>query len=202
VVRLYADRPAVGLRQFVTDLLIVVWIGFWIWAATMVYSTVLKLAVPGQKIEGAGEGMSGGLSDAGDKVDNIPAVGDALASPLDRAAGAAESLADAGRAQQEAVHNLAITLVVLLLIVPLALVLFVWLPMRVRWIRRASFATALRRGRGGRDLLALRALANQPLRRLAALAPDPASAWRDGDDSIVDSLARLELRTLGLRGGT
>jgi hypothetical protein len=135
-------------------------------------------------------------------VDNIPAVGDALASPLDRAAGAAESLADAGRAQQEAVHNLAITLVVLLLIVPLALVLFVWLPMRVRWIRRASFATALRRGRGGRDLLALRALANQPLRRLAALAPDPASAWRDGDDSIVDSLARLELRTLGLRGGT
>jgi hypothetical protein len=202
VVRLYADRPAVGLRQFVTDLLIVVWIGFWIWAATMVYSTVLKLAVPGQKIEGAGEGMSGGLSDAGDKVDNIPAVGDALASPLDRAAGAAESLADAGRAQQEAVHNLAITLVVLLLIVPLALVLFVWLPMRVRWIRRASFATALRQGRGGRDLLALRALANQPLRRLAALAPDPASAWRDGDASIVDSLARLELRTLGLRGGT
>jgi hypothetical protein len=202
VVRLYADRPGVGLRQVVTDLLIVVWVAGWIWAATKVYSTVLKLAVPGQQIEGAGEGMSGGLSDAGDKVDNIPAVGDALASPLDKAAGAAESLADAGRAQQAAVHNLAVTLVVLLLIVPLALVLFVWLPMRVRWIRRASYATALRAGRSGRDLLALRALANQPLRRLAAIAPDPANAWRDGDASIVDSLASLELRTLGLRGGT
>ena len=202
MVRLYADRPGVGLRQVVTDLLVVAWVGFWIWAATMVYSTVLKLAVPGQKIEGAGEGMAGGLSDAGDKVDNIPAVGDALASPLDKAAGAAGALADAGRAQQEAVHNLAVTLVVLLLIVPLSLVLFVWLPLRVRWIRRASYATVLRRGRGGRDLLALRALANQPLRRLAAIAPDPANAWRDGDDSIVDSLARLELQTLGLRGST
>ena len=197
--RIYADRPTVGTRQFVTDLLVLAWVAFWIWAATKVYDTVQKLAVPGQKIEGAGEGIAGGLSDAGDKVDNVPAVGDALASPLNNAAGAAESLADAGRAQQEAVQNLAVTLVVLLLIVPLALVLFVWLPLRVRWIRRATFATSLRRGRGGRDLLALRALANQPLRRLAPIHADPASAWRDGEESVVNSLAALELRTLGLR---
>lgn len=202
MVRVYADRPAVGFRQFVSDLLVLVWVGLWIWVATKVYETVLKLAVPGQKIEGAGEGMAGGLSDAGNQVDKVPAVGDALANPLDKAAGAAQALADAGREQQHAVHNLAVTLVVLLLIVPMSLVLFVWLPLRVRWIRRASYATTLRRGRGGRDLLALRALANQPLRRLANVAPDPANAWRDGDDSIVDSLARLELRTLGLRGGT
>lgn len=197
--RIYADRPTVGARQFVTDLLVLAWVAFWIWAAIKVYDTVQKLAVPGQKIEGAGEGMAGGLSDAGDKVDNVPAVGDALASPLDKAAGAAESLADAGRAQQEAVQSLAVTLVVLLLIVPLALVLFVWLPLRLRWIRRATFATSLRRGRGGRDLLALRALANQPLRRLALIHADPASAWRDGEESVVNSLAALELRTLGLR---
>ncbi len=197
--RIYADRPSVGVRQLVTDLLVLAWVAFWIWAANMVYNTVQKLAVPGQKIEGAGEGMAGGLSSAGDKVDNVPAVGDALASPLDQAAGAAESLADAGREQQEAVQNLAVTLVVLLLIVPLALVLFVWLPLRVRWIRRATLATSLRRGRAGRDLLALRALANQPLRRLAPIHPDPANAWRDGEEAVVNSLASLELRTLGLR---
>jgi hypothetical protein len=183
----------------VTDIFIVVWISFWVWSATTVYDTVMKLAVPGEKIEGAGEGMAGGLSDAGSKVDNVPAVGDALATPLDRAAGAAEALADAGRQQQDAVHNLAITMVVLLLVVPLSLVLFVWLPLRVRWIRRATYATALRRGQGGRDLLALRALANQPLRRLAGIHPDPAAAWREGDESTVRALASLELSTLGLR---
>ncbi len=133
-------------------------------------------------------------------VGSVPAVGDELASPLDRAAGAANSLAEAGRAQQEAVENLAITLVVLLLIVPLGLILFVWLPLRIRWIRRATFATALRRVGTGRDLLALRALANQPLRTLAAIGPDPANAWRDADASTVDRLAALELPTLGLRG--
>ncbi len=200
LMRLYADRRGVMARQFVSDLLVVAWVVFWIWAATRVYDTVEKLAVPGQKLEGAGEGMAGGLTDAGDKVDNVPGVGDELSSPLDRAAGAANSLAEAGRAQQEAVENLAITLVVLLLIVPLGLILFVWLPLRIRWIRRASFATALRGVRTGRDLLALRALANQPLRRLAAIGPDPASAWRDADVSTVDRLAALELRTLGLRG--
>jgi hypothetical protein len=198
--RLYADRPGVMARQVFSDLLVVAWVVFWIWAAARVYDTVQKLAVPGQKLEGAGEGMAGGLTDAGQKVDNVPGVGDELASPLDRAAGAANSLAEAGRAQQEAVENLAITLVVLLLIVPLGLILFVWLPLRIRWIRRATFATALRRARPGRDLLALRALANQPLRRLAVIGPDPADSWRDGDTSTVDKLAALELKTLGLRG--
>jgi len=198
VVRIYADRPGTGLRQITTDLLVFVWVTFWIWLATKVYDTVEKLAVPGRKIEGAGESMAGGLSEAGDKVNNIPGVGDELASPLDRAAGAAEALADAGRDQQAAVHNLALLLVVLLLIAPLSLVLFVWLPLRIRWIRRATYATALGGGRPGRDLLALRALANQPLRRLVRLHPDAAGAWRDGDDSVVQALAAMELRSLGL----
>jgi hypothetical protein len=199
-VRLYADRPSVGLRQFVTDVFIVAWVAFWIWSATKVYATVLKLAAPGQTLENAGTDMAGGLSDAGDRVDNVPAVGGALATPLDKAAGAAQGLADAGRAQQEAVHNLAVTLVVLMLIVPLALVLFVWLPLRIRWIRRASIAWAQRRDRPGRDLLALRALTNQPMRKLIRIHPDPATAWRDNDTPTVEMLASLELNTLGLRG--
>jgi hypothetical protein len=198
VVRIYADRPGTGLRQVTTDLLVVVWVAFWIWLATKIYDTVEKLAVPGQKIEGAGESMAGGLSDASDKVSSIPAVGDELASPLDRAAGAAEALADAGRDQQAAVQNLAVLFVVLLLIVPLSLVLFVWLPLRIRWIRRASLASAIRGVRSGRDLLALRALAHQPLRRLVKVHPEPANAWRDGDESVIGALAAMELRSLGL----
>jgi len=65
----------------------------------------------------------------------------------------------------------------------------------VTWI-----AVALRQRATGRDLLALRALTRQPLRRLVAIHPDPATAWRDHDTKALDSLAALELRTLGLRG--
>jgi hypothetical protein len=198
-VKLYADLPGVGLRQFLTDLIVAAWIGFWIWASVWVYDKVSELAVPGKKIEGAGEGMAGGLSDAGNKVGSVPAVGSQLSAPFDRAASAAGALADAGRAQQAAVHNLAIALVILVLVVPLALVVLGWLPLRVRWIRRATLAASLRSRPSGRDLLALRALTQQPLRRLVRIHPDPATAWRDGDEAAMQSLADLELRTLGLR---
>lgn len=197
--KIYADLPGAGLRQFLTDLLVAGWLAFWIWASVWVYDKVSTLAVPGQKIEGAGEGMASGLSDAGDKVGGVPAVGDDLAAPFDKAANAATALADAGRAQQAAVHNLAVALVVLVLVVPLALVLFGWLPLRMRWIHRATLAATLRSRPSGRDLLALRALTRQPLRRLVRIHPDPATAWRDGDAAAMQSLANLELRTLGLR---
>src|SRR5262249_28822162 len=172
--KIYADRPGVGLRQFLTDLMVVTWVAFWIWAATWVYGRVSVLAGPGRKIEGAGVGLAGGLSDASNKIGNVPGIGNALASPFDRAAGAAQSLADAGRAQQTAVHNLAVALVAMVLIVPLALVLLGWLPLRLRWVRRATMAAALRSRPRGRDLLALRALTHQPLRRLVKIHPDPA----------------------------
>ena len=49
------------------------------------------------------------------------------------------------------------------------------------------------------DLFALRALAHQPLHRLARISDDPAGAWRRGERSTVVALARLELREVGLR---
>jgi hypothetical protein len=72
------------------------------------------------------------------------------------------------------------------------------LRLRLRWIRRASCRVSAAERERGRDLLALRALARQPLRRLRAIHPDPVSAWRAGDTSTLDALAGLELRTLGL----
>lgn len=198
--RIYADSAGTRLRQFVADVIAVAWLVFWVRASIWVYDKVSHLAVPGQKIEDAGTGMAGGLSDASDKVGGVPAVGHSLSAPFERAAGAANALADAGRAQQAAVHNLAVALVVLVLVVPVGLALLGYLPLRLRWMRRASLAVALRQRATGRDLLALRALTRQPLRRLLAIHPDPATAWRDRDTKALNSLAALELRTLGLRG--
>jgi hypothetical protein len=197
--KLYADTPGRRGRQLFTDLFIVAWLAFWIWLSVRLYDLVEKLAVPGQKLAGAGDGLASNLSDAGSKVHQVPLAGDALSGPFTKAAGAARGLADAGREQQQIVHELAWALALLLLAVPVAVVVLGWLPLRIRWVRRAGAASTLRTGTAGRDLLALRALANQPLRRLSTVDSDPVAAWRRGDEAVVRALAALELRRLGLR---
>jgi Fe2+ or Zn2+ uptake regulation protein len=198
-VKLYADRLPVALRQLLTDLAVVIWVYAWVRAGLWVHDLVLKLGVPGQKLEGAGTGLADNLADAGGKVGRVPLVGDELTAPFTKAAEAARSLAEAGREQQSIVGKLALVLALLLVAVPLGLILFVWLPARVKWMRRAGLAKAARDEPAGRDLLALRALASQPLNRLTKIGPDIARSWRDGDPSAVDALAALELKDLGLR---
>jgi len=195
---LYADRAAPRLRQILTDALVIVWVYVWITLGMKLFDLIQKLAVPGRKLEGAGNGLADNLGRAADRIGDVPGVGSTVAAPFDQAAQAARSLATAGQDQQAVVGDLAWALSLALVAVPLGLVLFVWLPLRVRWMRRAASAARLRDGTAGRDLLALRALATQPLRRLTKLDPQIASAWRRGDPEAVDSLARLQLRSLGL----
>ncbi|MFI6329114.1 hypothetical protein ACIBBG_12560 [Micromonospora chersina] len=199
--KIYADRFPTAVRQLLTDLLVVVWVYAAIRFALWLHDLVEKLAVPGEKLEGAGGGLADNLADAGGKVGRVPLVGDELTGPFTKAAEAARAVAEAGRDQQELVGQLALALAVAVLVFPIGLVLFGWLPLRVRWMRRAGAAKALAAAPAGRDLLALRALAGQPLAKLHRIAPDVAEAWRRGDDDTVDALAALELRGLGLRTG-
>ena len=196
---MYADRLPTAVRQLLTDVFVVIWVYAWIRAGFWMHDQVLRLGVPGQKLQGAGTGIADNLADAGGKVGRVPIVGDDLTAPFNRAADAARSLADAGRETQAIVGRLALALALLLVVVPLGLVLFGWLPLRVRWMRRAGVASAVRDEPAGRDLLALRALATRPLNQLAKLGPDIAQSWRDGDPAAVQALAALELRDLGLK---
>jgi hypothetical protein len=198
-VKIYADRFPTVAWQLLTDLMVIAWVYLSIRAAMWLHDLIQKLAEPGQKLESAGGGLADNLADAGGKVGRIPVVGDELTTPFDRAAAAARSVAEAGRDQQDLVGNLALALALLALVLALGLVIFGWLPLRVRWIRRASAAAHLRAAPAGRDLLALRALASQPLRRLARIDADVAHAWRMGDERTIAALANLELRGLGLR---
>ncbi|TML21766.1 MAG: hypothetical protein E6G35_17000, partial [Actinobacteria bacterium] len=63
--KLYADRTGRLGRQLFTDLFMLIWLVFWTWLAVQLYHLVLGLGVPGQKLAGAGDGMAGGLSEAG-----------------------------------------------------------------------------------------------------------------------------------------
>ena len=197
--RLYADRLPTAARQLLTDLIVVAWVYLWIRGAIWLHDLIEKLAVPGRKLEGAGGSLANNLAEAGEKVGRVPVVGDELTAPFEKAAAAARSMAEAGHDQQVLVGKLALALSLALLVFPLGLVLLGWLPLRIRWIRRAADAGRLRSGPAGRDLLALRALANQPLRKLTRIDPDVSEAWRRGDEATVDALAALELRGLGLR---
>jgi len=197
-VKVYADRLPTAIPQLLTDIIVVLWVYLWIRAGLWIQDMVQKLGVPGQKLESAGGGIADNLADAGSKVGRVPLVGDDLVKPFNGAADAARSIADAGRQQQHIVDQMSVLLAVLAVSVPLALVIFLWLPLRLRWMRRAGVASAVRAEPAGRDLLALRALASRPLDELTRLGPDIAQSWRNGDAEAVDALAELELKRLGL----
>jgi len=199
---MYADRLPTAVRQLLTDLLVVFWVYAWIRAGMWINDMVEKLGVPGQKLQEAGTGIAGNLADIGGKVGRVPLVGDDLTAPFNSAADAANSLAEAGRQQQDVVDNLALTMALLIIAMPLALVLFGWLPLRLRWMRRAAVAVKVRNEPAGQDLLALRALVTRPLNELARLGPDIAQSWRNGDAEAVQALAALELKELGLKPAT
>ena len=196
---MYADRLPKAIRQLLTDIFIVIWVYLWIRAALWVHEMVLKLGVPGEKLQSSGTGLADNLADAGGKVGRVPLVGDQLTKPFNGAADAARSLADAGRQQQEVVGKVALIVALVVVALPLALVLFGWLPLRLRWMRRAGVASKVRNEPAGKDLLALRALASRPLNELTKLGPDIAQSWRNGDAAAVDALAALELKDLGLK---
>ncbi|MEV6618693.1 hypothetical protein AB0N31_33540 [Streptomyces sp. NPDC051051] len=81
------------------------------------------------------------------------------------------------------------------------MVLVLWLPPRLRWIRRAATTRRLLDDVGGADLLALRALTG-PQRGLAAISAPPgglADAWRRGDQQVISELSEVALRRAGLQ---
>ncbi len=198
--KLYAEKPWRFTRQIIADVAALVWRAVWMWAAITLYQLVQQLAVPGRKLESAGVSLAQDMVQAQERAQRVPLVGDELSSPFGSAAGAAETIAEAGRDQQHAIENLATVLAWLTAGIPVLMALALWVPLRLTWIRAASVAAKVRRHPGGSELLALRALATAPLRRLASLDSGTVAGWRTGDPQAVEQLAALELRRLGLRG--
>jgi hypothetical protein len=198
-VKLYADTTGRRAWHLFGDLMVLGWILFWVWCGTVVHDVTAALAVPGEKLEDAGEGMSGYLSDAGDAASDVPLLGDELRSPFDGAGSASETIAQAGRDQQEAVMDLALLLGVVVAAVPILIALLIWLPGRIRFVRRATAAQRLIDAEADLDLFALRALTRQPMHVLGRISDDPAGAWRRQEPDVVHALATVELKESGLR---
>ena len=196
--KLYADASVRRARQVTGDLLLLLWIWTWVKVASVVHDATLTLARPGEEISDAGGGLADRLREAGDTVANVPLVGDEVRGPFDGAGSAAERLAAAGDAQVAAVQDLAFWLGLAVGAIPVLIALAVYLPLRWRFVREATAGRRFIDSVDDLDLFALRAMARQPMHRLARISDDPAGAWRRQEPEVVRALAALELRDSGL----
>ena len=197
--KLYADLPGRRTLQILADLGVLVWVCGWAWVGRLVHDATMTLATPGRQLESAGSGFREQMARAGESVRELPLVGDKVAEPFRRAGTAGTTLERAGTDLVSAVTHLANVLGWVTALVPILLVGLVWGLLRGRFVRRATAAQRFIDTAADLDLFALRAMARQPMRRLAAVSEDPTGAWRRGDAVVIRSLALLELRDSGLR---
>lgn len=197
--KLYSDLSSRRLVQVLGDVGVLGWVWLWVQVGRWVHAATLTLAEPGRRLEHAGAGFRGRMGQAGDSVDDLPLLGDRVADPFRSAAGLGAEFESAGRDLVEAVERLAVVLGVSTALAPTLIVGGVWVLVRWRFVRRVAAAQHLVDGDPDLDLFALRAMANQPMPRLARVTDDPAGAWRRGDREVVRALALLELRDAGLR---
>lgn len=197
--KLYAETSGRRAAQAGGDLFLLLWCALWVWLGVRLHDLVLLLGKPGAAMEDVGDRLSGSMSEASDRLADLPFVGRGVRAPFDDAADAADRLARAGVEQQAYVGDLALFLGIAFALLPILLLLVIWVPRRVRFVRRATAAQRLLDSAFDLDLFALRALATQPMHVLARISDDPAGAWRRQEPATTRALAQLELKDSGLR---
>ena len=196
--RIYAQRRGQLATQLVSDLAVVAWTVVWAVVGVVVDGSVSALAGPARDTARTARELAGQLSEAATSAGQVPGLGEQLRRPFDAASGSLGDLVATADAQAASIERLAAVLGWLVFLIPVTTVLLVWVPRRVRFVRRARAAQRFIDAQADLDLFALRAMANQPMHVLAAISDDPVGAWRAGDRRVIDALAEVELRGAGL----
>jgi hypothetical protein len=194
----YATTPGRLLAQLFSDAAIGIWTYLWVLVGLAVHSAVSTIAEVGRQVEDGANRVAGNLESAGHSADHIPLVGDTVSKPLTAASKAALDIAGAGHNLDTTATWLAVVLALAVAAPPTLAVVAPWLLLRIRFFRRKWTVSKLAATPAGEQLLALRALANQPLRRLSAISADPVGAWRHEDPAAIRGFAALELRSAGI----
>ena len=194
----YATTPARLTAQVLSDVLVASWITAWVLVGLAVHHAIATFAGVGTQLRSGATGISENLNSAGDNADRLPLVGDAVAKPLRAASEAALDLAGAGASLHGTATWLAVLLAIAVAGPPVLAIAMPWQALRIRFFRRKWTVIALAQTPAGEQLLALRALANRPLRKLTEVTADPVGAWRSQDPSAIRGLAALELRSAGV----
>lgn len=196
--KLYADHRPRRRRQIAADVFFLCWICLWAWQGWSTFHSTMELTGPTEKTRAAAASLADNMGEAADTLGGIPVLGDAAADPFLRAEASAAKLADAGERTEDSLRVLAWKLGLSLGLGPTVLYGAFFLPPRLRFIRNATAGRAFLDSTHDIDLFAVRALANQPLDRLARISGDPAGAWRRGDPAVIQALAELEMTDCGL----
>ncbi|MEV5610296.1 hypothetical protein [Streptomyces sp. NPDC052225] len=182
----YAHQPARRTRQIIGDGAALLWTAGWAVTAAVAHRLFTAAAPHPQP--------------------RLPLLGPRMNGTLHDVARAGDRLADAAPAGAGPAQLLALVAAGALFAVPVGLLLVLWLPRRLRWVRQAAAARDLAATEDGRELLALRALLRplDEVGRTADALPDStpgslAEGWREGDPATLDALAAAELVRLGLR---
>jgi hypothetical protein len=194
----YATTPGRLILQLISDIVIAGWIVLWVLVGMAVHTGVSTIADAGRQVESGAGGVARNLDSAGDRADRVPLIGDALSKPLAAAGHAAHDIAGAGHSVHTTASWLAVLLALAVAAPPILAIAMPWLFLRLRFFLRKWTAIGLAATPAGEQLLAMRALANRPLRRLAGVDPDPVGAWRREDAVAIRGLAALELRAAGI----
>jgi hypothetical protein len=199
--RIYPDTPNERGRAVARDALTLLVLFVLAWLALKVHDTVDELAVLGTGVRDSGEVVQNGFGAAADAVSDLPVVGGEVGDALrDAGSGTGGEVADAGRAGEERVHELANLLGFLFFAIPASILLILTLPGRVRQVRELNAAQRLLTGPGAepateerRRLLAMRAAFSLPARDLTRHTQDPLGDLAAGRyDALVAAAYRAE----------
>ena len=194
--KLYAETAGRRTRQIVLDSFVVVWALIWIAMGMVAHDVVASLAGPTRAVATNSDELARSLFDISDTIDEVPLVGGGLEEPFNTAGRAAAGVAEQSRKQEQRFLTAALWIGMLIAVPPIAAILLLYLPFRIRWIREATSAATLRLDAQDLYLFALRAVANRRLSELRRATPDPGAALAAGD---YEALARVELEHLGLK---
>jgi hypothetical protein len=199
-VKVFPDVPDKRRATIFGDVVVIVLLVLAAWAGVAVHDAVDRLAVLGAGVSNGGHTVQAGFGSAAAKVDGVPLVGGSLADAL-RGAGRESGgrAVELGQRGQDSVHRLALILGVVVFAVPAIVLLGLFVPRRVRQIRRltaAARALAPPYDADRRRVLAMRAAFGLPYGALLPYTPDPLGDIVQGR---YDALVLAALHDAGIR---
>jgi hypothetical protein len=183
------------------DVALVLWIALWIAVGFAVAHEVRALSELSGTVTEVGQATRQ-VGGAVESIGDLPLVGDRVGQVGASVERAGASAVHSGRTSGRSVRRLSVLLGIALAAIPIAPVLAIYLPARVRWWRERRALSAVRAAADDDPRfelwLARRGLERLPYRRIAAVAERP---WEPADERTAHALAHEELRRLGLGRG-
>ncbi|RMB61587.1 hypothetical protein [Tessaracoccus antarcticus] len=180
------------------DVLLVVWIILWFLAARSLREAAGSLSQSLERLGNATGTAADRINEASRSLGEVPLVGEQLAAPFPGIAASLQNLADQITTQVASLGFSSQWLVPLVFLVPTVVAALWYIPWRIRRVQETAAARGLLLRNPSLDLFALRAVTTAHLRGVARISSDPAAAWRAQDPVIINRLATLELRRVGV----